>query len=85
MLRASGSFQVVPHWNSNVRVWRQEVGAELIFNRQNEVTELFSLLKFLHIKPFCDFERFNSEIAKPVKSGRGVNRAMKKLQVRLYF
>ncbi|KAF8909210.1 SNF2 family N-terminal domain-containing protein [Mucidula mucida] len=48
---------------------------------QNDVLELYSLLKFLHIKPFCDFERFNSEIAKPVKTGRGVNRAMKKLQV----
>ncbi|KAF9009274.1 hypothetical protein BDZ89DRAFT_1229328 [Hymenopellis radicata] len=48
---------------------------------QNDVLELFSLFKFLHVKPFCEFERFNSEIAKPVKTGRGINRAMKKLQV----
>ncbi|ESK91914.1 dna repair protein rad5 [Moniliophthora roreri MCA 2997] len=48
---------------------------------QNDVTELFSLLKFLHIKPFNDWERFNEQIAKPVKSGRGANRAMKRLQV----
>ncbi|KAF9022196.1 hypothetical protein BDZ89DRAFT_1070828, partial [Hymenopellis radicata] len=33
---------------------------------QNDVLELFSLFKFLHVKPFCEFERFNSEIAKPM-------------------
>ncbi|KAF9260752.1 hypothetical protein L218DRAFT_906857 [Marasmius fiardii PR-910] len=48
---------------------------------QNDVAELFSLLKFLHIKPFNDWERFNSQIAKPVKNGRGANTAMKRLQV----
>ncbi|KAJ3980544.1 SNF2 family N-terminal domain-containing protein [Lentinula detonsa] len=50
---------------------------------QNDVTELYSLLKFLRIKPFSSWERFNEQIAKPVKSGngRGANRAMKRLQV----
>ncbi|KAG7095691.1 hypothetical protein E1B28_006405 [Marasmius oreades] len=48
---------------------------------QNDVAELFSLLKFLRIKPFNDWERFNTQIAKPVKSGRGANTAMKRLQV----
>ncbi|KAJ6502104.1 SNF2 family DNA-dependent ATPase [Mycena sanguinolenta] len=48
---------------------------------QNSVDELFSLLKFLRIKPLNDWERFNSQIAKPVKNGRGAGRAMKRLQV----
>lgn len=49
--------------------------------RQNEVTELYSLIKFLRIKPFSSWEKFNADIAKPVKSGKGANRAMKRLQV----
>ncbi|KAJ7749566.1 SNF2 family DNA-dependent ATPase [Mycena maculata] len=48
---------------------------------QNSVDELFSLLKFLRIKPLNDWERFNEQIAKPVKTGRGAGRAMKRLQV----
>ncbi|KAK7040722.1 hypothetical protein VNI00_009628 [Paramarasmius palmivorus] len=48
---------------------------------QNDVTELYSLLRFLRIKPFNDWERFNEMIAKPVKNGRGANRAMQRLQV----
>lgn len=48
--------------------------------RQNNVTELFSLFKFLRIKPLSNWETFNEQIAKPVKSGRG-GRAMKRLQV----
>ncbi|KAE9405481.1 hypothetical protein BT96DRAFT_915973 [Gymnopus androsaceus JB14] len=48
---------------------------------QNDVAELYSLLKFLRIKPFNAWERFNEQIAKPVKSGKGANRAMKRLQV----
>ncbi|KAJ7481191.1 SNF2 family DNA-dependent ATPase [Mycena galericulata] len=48
---------------------------------QNSVDELFSLLKFLRIKPLNDWERFNTQIAKPVKSGKGAGRAMKRLQV----
>ncbi|KAJ7217158.1 SNF2 family DNA-dependent ATPase [Mycena pura] len=48
---------------------------------QNKVDELFSLLKFLRIKPLNEWERFNTQIAKPVKSGKGATRAMKRLQV----
>ncbi|KAF8205756.1 P-loop containing nucleoside triphosphate hydrolase protein [Mycena galopus ATCC 62051] len=48
---------------------------------QNSVDELFSLLKFLRIKPLNDWERFNTQIAKPVKNGKGAGRAMKRLQV----
>ncbi|KAJ7286231.1 SNF2 family DNA-dependent ATPase [Mycena rebaudengoi] len=48
---------------------------------QNSVDELFSLLKFLRIKPLNEWDRFNLQIAKPVKSGKGAGRAMKRLQV----
>jgi len=49
--------------------------------RQNNVTELYSLLKFLRIKPLSDWDTFNKQIAKPVKNARGAGRAMKRLQV----
>ncbi|KAJ7085696.1 SNF2 family DNA-dependent ATPase [Mycena belliarum] len=48
---------------------------------QNSVDELFSLLKFLRIKPLNEWDRFNLQIAKPVKNGKGAGRAMKRLQV----
>ncbi|KAF9541344.1 hypothetical protein CPC08DRAFT_650606, partial [Agrocybe pediades] len=48
---------------------------------QNNVTELYSLIKFLRIKPLSNLEAFNEQIAKPVNSGRGASRAMKRLQV----
>ena len=49
--------------------------------RQNNVTELYSLIKFLRIKPLSNWNTFNEQIAKPVNSGRGASRAMKRLQV----
>ncbi|KAF8153019.1 SNF2 family N-terminal domain-containing protein [Crassisporium funariophilum] len=48
---------------------------------QNNVTELYSLIKFLRIKPLSVWDTFNEQIAKPVNSGRGASRAMKRLQV----
>ncbi|THH01396.1 hypothetical protein EW145_g6925 [Phellinidium pouzarii] len=39
---------------------------------QNNVEELFSLLKFLRIRPLNDWETFNNQINKPVKSGKSV-------------
>ncbi|KAF8804390.1 hypothetical protein BYT27DRAFT_7143491 [Phlegmacium glaucopus] len=48
---------------------------------QNNVTELYSLIKFLRIKPLSNWDTFNVQIAKPVNSGRGAARAMKRLQV----
>ncbi|KAF8452372.1 SNF2 family N-terminal domain-containing protein [Boletus edulis BED1] len=47
---------------------------------QNTVEELYSLIKFLRIRPLNDWHTFNEQIAKPVKAGRSV-RALKRLQV----
>ncbi|KAH7910542.1 SNF2 family N-terminal domain-containing protein [Hygrophoropsis aurantiaca] len=47
---------------------------------QNNVDELYSLIRFLRIRPLHDWQTFNEQISKPVKSGRSV-RAMKRLQV----
>ncbi|TFK75607.1 hypothetical protein BDN72DRAFT_831922 [Pluteus cervinus] len=48
---------------------------------QNNVTEIFSLLKFLRVKPLNHITVFNEQVGKPVKSGKGAVRAMKRLQV----
>ncbi|KDR77106.1 hypothetical protein GALMADRAFT_66302 [Galerina marginata CBS 339.88] len=48
---------------------------------QNNVTELYSLIKFLRIKPLSNWDTFNEQIAKPVNRGYGASRAMKRLQV----
>ncbi|KAJ7889224.1 SNF2 family DNA-dependent ATPase [Mycena leptocephala] len=48
---------------------------------QNKVEEFYPLLKFLHIKPLNDWEKFNTLIAKPISKGPGANLAMKRLQV----
>ncbi|KAI0364994.1 hypothetical protein BV20DRAFT_955118 [Pilatotrama ljubarskyi] len=47
---------------------------------QNNVEEIYSLIKFLRISPLNDWPTFNSSIAKPVKAGKPV-RALKRLQV----
>ncbi|KIK96178.1 hypothetical protein PAXRUDRAFT_826224 [Paxillus rubicundulus Ve08.2h10] len=47
---------------------------------QNTVEELYSLIKFLRIRPLNDWQTFNEQIAKPVKSGRP-GRALKRLHV----
>ncbi|KAG2034468.1 SNF2 family N-terminal domain-containing protein [Suillus americanus] len=47
---------------------------------QNTVDELFSLLKFLRVRPLNDWQNFNEQIAQPIKAGRPV-RALKRLHV----
>ncbi|RUS15829.1 P-loop containing nucleoside triphosphate hydrolase protein, partial [Jimgerdemannia flammicorona] len=37
---------------------------------QNNVDELFSLIHFLRIKPFCDIQKFREQISKPMQSGQ---------------
>ncbi|EEH33602.2 DNA repair protein RAD16 [Paracoccidioides lutzii Pb01] len=51
----------------------------------NNVLELFSLIKFLRIKPYHNIETFNTIFARPLKSGveHLQNRAMEKLQALL--
>jgi SNF2 family DNA or RNA helicase len=49
----------------------------------NNVTELFSLIHFCRIKPFCAWDSFHSEISRPLgpnSAKYGQNKAMKKLQ-----
>jgi SNF2 family DNA or RNA helicase len=53
----------------------------VLLHRQNNVEELYSLFKFLRIRPLNDWDHFNTHINKPVKSGKSA-RAMKRLQVR---
>lgn len=43
--------------------------------------ELFSLLKFLRVRPLNDWQNFNEQVAQPIKAGRPV-RALKRLHVR---
>ncbi|KAL6306911.1 SNF2 family N-terminal domain-containing protein [Sparassis latifolia] len=47
---------------------------------QNGVEELYSLIKFLRIRPLNDWAEFNEHIAQPIKGGRATA-AMKRLQV----
>ncbi|KAL0945765.1 hypothetical protein HGRIS_012054 [Hohenbuehelia grisea] len=47
---------------------------------QNDVLELYSLLKFLRIKPLSNFSIFKEQIADPVKKGQRAGLAMKRLQ-----
>ncbi|KAF8635554.1 hypothetical protein AX15_000207 [Amanita polypyramis BW_CC] len=47
---------------------------------QNNVQELYSLFKFLRIRPLNDWQSFDTQIGRPLKSGRGAGSAMKKLR-----
>ncbi|KAF8513714.1 SNF2 family N-terminal domain-containing protein [Hysterangium stoloniferum] len=47
---------------------------------QNGVEDLFSLIKFLGVRPLNDWAHFNEHIVKPVKAGR-TSRPMKRLHV----
>ncbi|KAI0795563.1 SNF2 family N-terminal domain-containing protein [Abortiporus biennis] len=47
---------------------------------QNSVDELYSLIKFLRIRPLNDWPTFKEQISQPIKNDRPV-RAMKRLQV----
>lgn len=47
---------------------------------QNNVEELYSLLKFLRLRPLDDWTEFKEQIAQPIKNGRP-QRAIKRLHV----
>ncbi|KAK9474748.1 SNF2 family N-terminal domain-containing protein [Dipodascopsis tothii] len=52
---------------------------------QNGVNELYSLIRFLNIRPYCDERRFQFDIGRPLKStgADAVESAMKKLRALL--
>lgn len=52
---------------------------------QNNVEEIFSLIKFCRIRPYNDWEKFNKDIARPLKNRyqAGQERAMEKVQALL--
>ena len=74
---------MVPYWYSHVSQTHLSAFhyTYLHVTRQNNVTELYSLIKFLRIKPLSNWDTFNNQISKPVNTGRGASRAMKRLQV----
>ena len=51
----------------------------------NNVGELFSLIQFLRIKPYCDSTRFSRDIARPIRgqSKHAKDKAMRQLQALL--
>lgn len=51
---------------------------------QNNVEELYSLLKFLRLRPLDDWQEFKEKIAQPIKNGQP-QRAIKRLHVRNQF
>ena len=52
---------------------------------QNNVTELFSLIHFLRIKPYCEADRFSRDFTRPLKcsSDNAKTKAMRQLQALL--
>ncbi|KAK5228275.1 hypothetical protein LTR72_002158 [Exophiala xenobiotica] len=52
---------------------------------QNNVEEMFSLVKFCRIRPYCEWERFRKDISGPLKSrwGDGKDKGMRTLQALL--
>ncbi|KAL8853561.1 MAG: hypothetical protein Q9221_001547 [Calogaya cf. arnoldii] len=52
---------------------------------QNNITELYALIRFLHIKPYSDYNKFTLDFSRPMKSSSGEekDRAMQKLRALL--
>ncbi|KAI9870890.1 MAG: hypothetical protein M1823_008610, partial [Watsoniomyces obsoletus] len=52
---------------------------------QNNVEEMYSLIKFCRIRPYCDWNKFSTDFSRPLKSRyeAGKDRAMDKLQALL--
>ncbi|GJJ72279.1 hypothetical protein EMPS_04636 [Entomortierella parvispora] len=50
---------------------------------QNNIDELYSLIRFLHIKPYCDWDEFRIQISTPMKKTKGYGPAMQRVQALL--
>ena len=86
MLCVGGQIQMVFNWNPTVStcLFFDFHFHSFVVIRQNNVEELYSLIKFLRLRPLNEWETFNEQIAKPVKGGRPT-RALKRLHVSSQF
>ncbi|KAF9539567.1 hypothetical protein EC957_005225 [Mortierella hygrophila] len=50
---------------------------------QNSVNELYSLIRFLRIRPYCDWDEFRNKISNPMKKQRQYGTAMQRVQALL--
>ncbi|KAI1317887.1 hypothetical protein EDD11_007549 [Mortierella claussenii] len=50
---------------------------------QNSIDELYSLIRFLDIKPYCDWDEFRDKISSPMKRAKQYGRAMHRVQALL--
>ncbi|KAF9153044.1 hypothetical protein BG015_004223 [Linnemannia schmuckeri] len=50
---------------------------------QNSVNELYSLIRFLNIRPYCDWDEFRNKISNPMKKQRQYGTAMQRVQALL--
>ncbi|KAF9987385.1 hypothetical protein BGZ65_003834 [Modicella reniformis] len=50
---------------------------------QNHVDELYSLIRFLNIKPYCDWDEFRNRISTPMKKTKQYGPAMQRVQALL--
>jgi SNF2 family DNA or RNA helicase len=50
---------------------------------QNNVDELYSLIRFLAIKPYCDWDEFRNKISTPMKRTKQYGPAMQRVQALL--
>ncbi|KAF9205533.1 hypothetical protein BGZ49_003897 [Haplosporangium sp. Z 27] len=48
---------------------------------QNSIDELYSLIRFLRIKPYCNWDEFRTKISMPIKKTQQYRRAMDRVQV----
>ncbi|KAF9184250.1 hypothetical protein BGZ50_003812 [Haplosporangium sp. Z 11] len=47
---------------------------------QNSIDELYSLIRFLNIKPYCDWNQFRDNISTPMKKTKQYGHAMQRVQ-----
>ncbi|KAK3845402.1 MAG: SNF2 family N-terminal domain-containing protein [Linnemannia gamsii] len=50
---------------------------------QNNIDELYSLIRFLNIRPYCDWDEFRNKISTPMKKQKQYGSAMQRVQALL--